>query len=410
MSAIKPFGAIRPSADKAAQVSSHSVERYNPAAIQDILDKNPYSFLQVIYAGKGEHTNYTDQLKGIKQKFDDFRKEGIFEQDDEPCFYIYRQVKDGRSHLGIIALASVEEYKKGIIKIHEQTLAEREEKLKEYLTVCDFNAEPVCLTHPFNQELDIFLKKESHNPPLYDFSCENIHHGVWKVSEKEKVETLQEFFKNIPYLYIADGHHRAASSTLLADVKRQSNPNHTGQEPYNYFMTALFAETELTIFNFDRMVSSLNGHNTESFLNKLSHHFDVTNKGSEVCKPAASNEISMYMDKQWYLLKTKAEYCKSKDPVESLDVSMLSNYILAPILNITDLRNDKRIAFIPGVKDIEEIKKAVDSGKMKAAFCLYPISFAELKAVADAGKEMPPKSTWIEPKLESGLLVYSLSN
>lgn len=410
MSVIKPFRAIRPSAGKAAQVSSHSVERYSAPAIQDILDKNPYSFLQVIYAGKGEHTNYTDQLKGIKQKFDSFRKEGIFEQDDEPCFYIYRQVKDGRSYLGLIALASVEEYQKGIIRIHEQTLAEREEKLKEYLTVCDFNAEPVCLTHPFNAELDAFLKTESHKPPLYDFSCDNIHHGVWKVSEKESVETIQEFFKNIPYLYIADGHHRAASSTLLAEMKKKKNPTHTGEERYNYFMSAFFAETELSIFNFDRMVSSLNGHTTESFIKELDRYFAVTKKGDEVCKPATSNEISMYMDKQWYLLKIKPDFCKSKDPVECLDVSMLSNYILSPILGITDLRNDKRIAFIPGVKDIDDIHNAVDGGKMKAAFCLYPISFDELKAVADARKEMPPKSTWIEPKLESGLLVYSLGN
>jgi len=409
MSTIKPFCAIRPSADKAALVSSHSVERYSAQAIHNILDENTYSFLQVIYAGRDSKNSYHDQLNLIKSRFDEFNEKGIFEKDKEPCFYIYRQVKDRRSHLGIIALASVEEYKKGIIRIHEQTLAEREEKLKEYLTVCDFNAEPVCLTHPFNKELDTFLKTESHKKSLYDFSNDNIHHSVWKISSKEGIEAIQHIFKNIPYIYIADGHHRAASSTLLAGMKKESNPKHTGQEPYNFFMAAFFAETELTIFNFDRMVSSLNNLTTEAFLSKLSQAFDIVPKGKTACKPHSSNEIGMYLEKHWYLLKVKKEYSKSKDPVDSLDVSMLSNYILSPILNITDLRNDNRIAFIPGIKDLEELQKRVDSGKMKAAFCLYPIAFSELKAVADAGKEMPPKSTWIEPKLESGLLIYSLS-
>jgi len=410
MSIIKPFKAIRPSADKAEQVSSHSIERYSASTIQDILTKNPFSFLHVIYAGRDNKNGYHEQLKTIKAKFEDFINEGIFELEKQPCLYIYRQVKDGRSHLGIIALASVDEYKKGIIKIHEQTLAEREEKLKEYLTICDFNAEPVCLTHPYSKELDDLLKKESHKKPLYNFTSQHIHHSVWKISETQEIKVIEDIFKNMPYLYIADGHHRAASSTLYADMQKRANGKHTGEEAYNFFTAAFFAETELTIFNFDRMVSSLNNHTTESFLVETALYFDITPKGTKACKPTSSSEISLYMDGHWYMLKIKDDYTKSKDPVERLDVSILSNHILSPILNIMDLRNDKRIAFIPGIKDLEEIKKSVDSGKMKAAFCLYPISFAELKAVADANKEMPPKSTWIEPKLESGLLVYSLSN
>jgi uncharacterized protein (DUF1015 family) len=410
MSIIKPFKAIRPSADKVSAVSSHSVERYSTQAIQDILSKNPFSFLQVIYAGRDSKKPYHEQLNLIKNRFNEFNEKNIFEKDAEPCFYIYRQVKDGRSHLGIIALASVEEYKKGIIRIHEQTLAEREEKLKEYLTVCDFNAEPVCLTHPYNKELDLFLKAESRNKPTYDFASDHIHHSIWKLSSKEGIEKIQNIFKNISYIYIADGHHRAASSTLLANMRKQNNPKHTGEEPYNFFMSAFFAETELTIFNFDRMVSSLNNLNAEEFLKRLAQAFVIESKGSRACKPTACNEITMYLEKQWYMLKIKKAYSESNDPVDGLDVSMLSNYILSPILNITDLRNDKRIRFIPGIKDLEEIQRTVDSGKMKAAFCLYPISFSELKAVADAGKEMPPKSTWIEPKLESGLLIYSLTD
>jgi uncharacterized protein (DUF1015 family) len=409
MSTIKPFCAIRPAADKAAKVASHSIERYSKATIEEILSGNPISFLQVIYSGKSVKGPYHEQLKAIKKKFDLFNAEKILQQDKKPCFYIYRQVKDKRSHLGIIALASVEDYKKGIIRIHEQTLAEREEKLKEYLTVCDFNAEPVCLTHPYNKELDKFLKAAAKGKPLYDFSADHIHHSIWQVNTKAGINSITKFFKKMPNLYIADGHHRAASSTLLAEMKKKSNKKHTGKEAYNYFMSAFFAETELTIVNFDRMVATLNQHSTKSFLKALSTNFEVTLKGKKAYKPASASEMSLYIEKNWYLLKTKKSVGKTKDPVDTLDVSILSNYILSPILNITDLRNDKRIAFIPGIKDLEEIHKAVDSGKMKAAFCLYPISFKELKAVADSGREMPPKSTWIEPKLESGLLVYSLS-
>lgn len=409
MSTIKPFRAIRPPADIVAEVSSHSVERYSADRIQDIIEKNPKSFLNVIYAGKETKANYHNHLKHIKSKFDSFVKKGIFETETEACLYVYKQVKDHRSHLGIIALASVEEYKKGIIKIHEQTLAEREEKLKEYLTVCDFNAEPVCLTHPYNKDLDAVLKTYLHKKPLYDFKTELIHHTIWKVSAPKEIENIESLFNKMPYLYIADGHHRAASSSLLADMKKKSNTTHTGQEAYNFFTAAFFAETELTIFNFDRMVSDLNHHTPESFLAEAAKTFEVTLKGKKACKPSSSSEISLYIDGKWYLLKLKDTVVKSKDPVNSLDVSILSNYILSPILNIIDLRNDKRITFIPGIKDIEEIERSVNSGKMKAAFCLYPISFAELKAVADASKEMPPKSTWIEPKLESGLLVYSLT-
>jgi len=409
MSTIKPFKAIRPVADKVARVASHAVERYSASTIQNIIASNPHSFLQVINAGRVYKENYTDQLHAIKSKFEEFRNNHVFEQDKEPCFYIYRQTKDGRSHIGIIALASVEEYEKGTIKIHEQTLAEREKKLKEYLTICDFNAEPVCLTHPYHNDLHLFLTERSKGVPLYNFEADNIQHTVWKVSDAEGLNKIESVFKTIPNLYIADGHHRAASSTLLAREERKRNNSHSGTEAYNFFMAAFFADTELTIFNFDRMVSTLNNHTHESFFKELENNFEITHCGKQVCKPSSAKEISLYTDKQWHLLKIKEHINIGADPVSSLDVSVLSNFILGPILNITDLRNDKRISFIPGVKDIEEIQNNVDTGKMKAAFCLYPISFIELKAVADIDKEMPPKSTWIEPKFESGLLIYSLS-
>jgi uncharacterized protein (DUF1015 family) len=363
----------------------------------------------VIYAGKEKGLSYSDQLNSIKNKFDQFRNEGIFEKDQEPCYYVYKQIKDGRSHIGLIALASVEEYQKGIIKIHEQTLAEREEKLKEYLTICDFNAEPVCLTHPFNKDLHDFLYSKTLSTPLYDFIYDNIHHTVWKLSSVADLQKISDLYKTIPDLYIADGHHRAASSTLLAESKKANNPNHTGNEPYNYFMAAFFADNELTIFNFNRMVTNLNGHTAESFFKEVEKKFKVISSDT-TCIPSSPKEISVYIEKHWFMLRLKDGINDNADPVGKLDVSLLSDYILGPILNITDLRNDKRIAFIPGIRKIEDLHAFVDSGKMKIAFCLYPISFEVLKAVADIGKEMPPKSTWIEPKLESGLLIYSLSN
>lgn len=410
MALIKPFKAIRPAKEKVARVSSHAVERYSQASIQNILKSNPDSFLQVIYAARGVKNDYTEQLHGIKNKFEEFKSQGIFEQDKEACFYIYKQLKEGRSHVGIIALASVEEYKAGKIKIHEQTLAEREKKLKEYLTICDFNAEPVCLTHPYHQGLAEFLSEKTKQEALYNFKADNIEHAVWKLSAKEDVDYIAGTFSGMPNLYIADGHHRAASSALLAESKKQNNPAHSGHEAYNFFMAAFFADTELTIFNFDRMVSSLNGHTPQLFIKELEKNFEINPTGKKPCKPKSAREMGLYLQGEWYLLKMKEGLNAGADPVNSLDVSVLSNYILNPILNITDLRNDKRIVFIPGVKDIEEIELNVNSGKMKAAFCLYPISFQELKAVADIGKEMPPKSTWIEPKFESGLLIYSLNS
>jgi len=410
MSTIKPFRALRPAADKVEHVVSHAVERYTTDTIKNKLATNPFSFLQVIFSGRNYKGVYPEQLKAIKSKFEEFISTSVLQQETEPCFYIYKQVKDGRTHIGIIALASVKDYRQGIIKIHEQTLAEREEKLKEYLSICNFNAEPVCLTHPFNKELHDFLYSKTKNTPLYNFTYDNISHTVWQIADKSDVATISAFFNEIPYLYIADGHHRAASSALLAESMAKNNPTHTGNEPYNFFMSAFFADNELTIYNFDRMVSSIGNHTPSSLLEELKKYFNVVPKGKTHCKPASVGEISMYLEKEWYLLQLKSGLLKNIDAVSILDVSILSDYILAPILGITDLRNDKRIAFIPGVRGLEEITEKVNSGKMKAAFCLYPISFSQLKAVADTGKEMPPKSTWIEPKLESGLLIYSLDN
>jgi uncharacterized protein (DUF1015 family) len=412
MCIINPFGALRPSPDKVAAVASHAVERYSREEISEMLKHNPFSFLHIINPTnsglkKGEKSNI--KIESIKKKLEQFTDKNIFIRDDSPCFYLYRQIKHGRHHTGIVGLASVDDYKKNFIKIHEQTLAQREEKLMEYLDVCEFNAEPVCLTYPHHKELNKIMVEKVNELPVYNFSVDGIKHTLWIINKTNEIALVSDHFKNIPHIYIADGHHRAASSARLAEMRKNSNPLHTGKEPYNFFMAALFADDELTIFSYNRLVQNLNGHGTDSFLNELKKDFDVTVMGSEVNKQAEKNILLLYMDRHWYQMVKKGFEIDLTNPVKNLDVSILSDFVLSPILGIGDIRNDKRIKFLPGIKSSHEIERIVDSGKAAAAFCLFPVTFEELISVADSGKEMPPKSTWIEPKLESGLLIYTFS-
>jgi len=412
MSIINPFCALRPTPGKVAEVATHAVERYSKERINQILANNPVSFLHVINPESARwHAtqNTTEHLHSIKNKLREFISKKIFIRDASPCFYIYRQIKNGRHHIGIIGLASTDDYNNNFIKIHEQTLAQREEKLKEYLDACEFNAEPVCLTYPHNKGINEILLTKTKELPVYDYTTDEIRHSVWIIDKPGEVEQVQLLFKNVPYLYIADGHHRAASSARLAKMRREQNPAHTGNEPYNFFTAALFADDELTIFSYNRMVQSLNGHSPESFLSELGKKFNVSPLQEKAKEPAQKKSLSLYLNKHWYNITLDAAGKHLNDPVKNLDVSMLSDHILSPILGIEDLRHDKRIKFIPGIKSIIEIEQIVDSEETAAAFCLFPVSFEELISVAESGKEMPPKSTWIEPKLESGLLIYSLA-
>ncbi len=409
MSRIVPFSAIRPAPELVTSVVSHPVVAYTKSGINKKLSENPVSFLQIIFAGRENKQDSDGGLGLIKQKFNDFIANGVFERDSAPCFYIYRQIKDDNPRLGIIALASIEDYNNGIIKVHEHTLRKRVKKLTDYLSVCDFNAEPVSIAYPNDIKVAEFLKEKAKGEPLYDFISDLVRHTVWKISRSEDIKMIIGFFNKIPSLYIADGHHRVASSAMLAQVKRKQNKRHTGKEPYNFFMAAFFAENQLSILNFDRMCTTLNGLTPDSFLAKLSQYFEIHAKGKSDVKPALTNEIGMYLAGQWYLLKGKQKKSEAVNPVDALDVSLLSDNVFASILNITDQRNDKRIVFVPGAKRITYLQKLVDKDKMKVAFRMHPISFMEIKAVADSGGIMPPKSTWIEPKLENGLLIYSLS-
>jgi len=407
MCTINPFCALRPTPEKVDKVATHAVERYSKEEMEYILSHNPISFLQVINPPHIAEQSAHDRLYSIKKNLHAFIEKNVFIQDASPCFYIYRQIKNGRHHTGIIGLASVDDYNNNVIKIHEQTLAQREEKLKEYLDVCEFNAEPVCLTYTHNKVLNDLMRAKTETTPTYDYTIDEIRHTLWVVNTPEEIEQIHAQFNNIPSIYIADGHHRAASSARLAEMRKANNPTHTGNEPYNFFTAALFADDELTIFSYNRMVQTLNGHTPDSFLSELKKTFQVTLLTERIKEPTYKNLISLYLQKQWYSINIGGLTQHTDNPAKNLDVSVLSDYILSPVLGIEDIRNDKRISFIPAVKSSEEIEKIVDSGKIAAAFCLYPVSFEELISVAYSGKEMPPKSTWIEPKLESGLLIYS---
>jgi uncharacterized protein (DUF1015 family) len=336
-------------------------------------------------------------------------QEGTLQTDKEESFYVYQQIKDGHTFTGIIACVSVWDYFNNVIKIHEQTISEREEKLKNYLEVCDFNAEPICLCYPDNKTVDGLVSKVISALPEFDFTTtDRIRHKLWKVTEKKMISDLVASFEKIPSLYIADGHHRSASSALLGKMNKEKNKNHTGNEPYNYFLVALFPETNLKIYEFNRIVKDLNFLSKDLFLRKLSTNFTITEKGTDPYKPAKQGIFSMYLEENWYAVEVKKEV-KEKEK-NKLDAELLTDLILSPLLNIHDLRTDNRISFVSGIKGIGEIKRTIDNGKASVGFVLHPVTMHDVIKVADSGGTLPPKSTWVEPKMRSGLVIYSLSD
>jgi uncharacterized protein (DUF1015 family) len=414
MATVKPFKGLRPAKDKVHLVASRSVDTYKTPELNAKLAENPYTFLHIIKpkfpSDQKVAVGSPEYLKRIKGNYSKFVEEGIFVNDDKFSFYIYRQEKDGNTYTGIIGCASIDDYFNGVIKIHEQTLSNKEEKLRDYLDVCDFNAEPVCLTYPADAVIDQTVDSITKGEPLYDFTTtDKVRHKLWKVDEDQKVKFISDRFRNIPAIYIADGHHRSASSALLGKKKREQNPGFTGEEPFNFFMAIFFPEHQLKIFDFNRVVKDLNGLRVPEFIGKLEEHFIVEEKDKELYRPQKLHNMSMYLEDKWYSLTVKEGFYASNDPVESLDVSILSKYVLGPILGIHDLRTDKRIGFVPGIKGMEELRNQVDHAKAKVAFGLYPVTMEQLKAISDTGNIMPPKSTWVEPKLRSGLVVFSLS-
>jgi uncharacterized protein (DUF1015 family) len=336
--------------------------------------------------------------------------DGLLIQDNKPCYYIYAQTMWGKTQYGIVGCAAVEDYLNNIIKKHELTRPDKEEDRKNHIRITNVNAEPVFFAYPDNKELDGIVKRYTAKPAEYDFTLDDgVGHHLWVISETNDVKRIEEIFKNdIRYTYVADGHHRTAAAAHVGEERKHNNKSHNGTEEYNFFMAVHFPASQLTIIDYNRLVKDLNGLDKESFLKKLDTGFVIEPKGKEVFKPVALHNFSMYLNGEWYSLTAKNGNYDDNDPIGCLDVTVLSNLVLSPILNITDLRKSNRIDFVGGIRGLGELKKRVDSGEMVVAFALYPVSMKQLIDIADSGNIMPPKTTWFEPKLRSGLFIHSL--
>lgn len=413
MAFVKPFRGIRPVKDKVHLVASRTVDSYSKSDVNEKLIGNPYTFLHVINPdfsdGIKTKSGSVERLKKIKKRFIEFCDEGIYVQDASEKYYIYRQSRNKYSYTGIIACINIDDYINGTIRVHEQTLAERENKLKNYLDVCNFNAEPVLFSFEEDIEISSLLKNITTTNPEYDYTTtDKVRHTLWVVETEATVNCLSERFASIPKIYIADGHHRSASSALLGAERRINNKQHKGDEPYNFYLGIFFPESELRIFDYNRVVKDLNGLTPNLLLERLSGDFEVSKVYGDEFSPSKQYEFGMYIDGCWYSLKINENLIEKNNPEKSLDASLLTNHILTPLLGINDLRTDKRISFVPGINGTAPLKAAVDSGKGKVAFSLFPVQMSQLKNIADSGYTMPPKTTWIEPKLRSGLVVYRI--
>ncbi|MCM4161048.1 DUF1015 domain-containing protein [Antarcticibacterium flavum] len=409
MTKILPFKAVRPTRDKAGLVASRPYEDYSNGELTAQLEYNPFSFLHIINPGyKFQHSIKGDKrFQLVKNRYLEFKEDNIFFKDEEPAYYIYKIITRANTYMGIIAAASVEDYENNCIRKHEDTIELRENLFKEYLKVVGFNTEPVLLTYPDSPVIGEILETATANRPEYEFSTYNKEtHYLWRIDDKDTIATIQGEFEQMSCLYIADGHHRCASSYLLAKESKDNNPGHTGTEPYNSFMSFLIPESELKIYEFSRLITDLNGWSKEEFLVQLDEWFRIENRGQEVYYPSKKHHFNMYLEGEFYSLYLRKTNYEFTDSLSTLDTYILYDKILKPVLGIEDLRNDSRIAYIHGKNDLVEIKTQVDSGKYKVGFGMLPITIDEIKQVADEGLTMPPKSTYIEPKLRSGLTIY----
>jgi uncharacterized protein (DUF1015 family) len=410
MAVIKPIQGVRPVRDKAHLVVSRALYTYKKHFLQAKMEENPFTFLHVIQPEQEENATtkpYSlERFKLVGKKYNDFKKEKILVKDTKPAFYIYCQLKNKDRYIGIIGGSSVDDYNKGLIKIHEQTITKREEVFTQYLEVCGFNAEPVLLTYNDSPAIEKIIEKYAKQRAEYEFTTsDRITHLLWPVFDSSDIQKIIAAFKKVPSVYIADGHHRSSSSALLA-----AKVNRKGKKEgmHNYCLAFFVAKSHLHIYDFNRLVRELNGFSVKEFLKKISPYFDISSVDLKNAKPAKKHHFSFYCEGKWYLLKLKKGLIKTKDPLSNLDALILNQFILEPVLNIKDLKTDNRISFMGGQKGMPGLQALVDSGKYKAAFALYPVKGEELMHIADAGQIMPPKSTYIEPKLRSGLIIQEL--
>ena len=406
MAKIIPFKAVRPVADKVALVTCRTYDDYSSAELASWLDYNPYSFLHVIHPAYANAQKITldKRFKGVAHKYQDFKQEKILFSEEDPVFYLYEIQSKGQNFTGIIAGTSVEDYQNNVIKKHEDTLQYRVELFKDYLHQTHFNTEPVLITYPDSVEINTFISLRKNSEAIYEFSTTTKEkHTLWKIDTQSEIDFLQEHFEKIPNLYIADGHHRSASAELLYEQDK-----HLGNKNLNYFMSFLIAESNVKIYEFNRLIRDLNGLTKDEFLKKLSEHFKIEDKDQELWKPQNKYEFGMYLDGSFYALFYKQESHNQISILDRLDAQILYDKVLSPLLGIEDLRNDERIDYIPGKQSIAVIKELIDDGEFEVGFMLYPSDIKEIKALADNNLIMPPKSTYIEPKFRSGLVVYEL--
>lgn len=414
MAEIRPFAAYRPRIGMESKIAALPYDVYNRKEATEEVRKNPESFLAIDRA----ETAFDDSVDTYDPKVYEHAasllkkwiSEGRFVKEEKPCYYLYEQVMNGRSQTGIVACASIDDYKNNVIKKHENTRADKEQDRICHVDICNAQTGPIFLTYRANDELETIIREVQKKTPVYDFVSEDmITHRVWIVDETEKIEKIYKTFAEIENIYIADGHHRCASAVKVGIKRREEHPDYTGNEEFNYFLSVLFQDKELKILDYNRVVKDLNGLSDDEFMNRVSECFEIQKIKPEdgPYKPESKGCFGMYLEGVWYLLKAKEEI-KSTDAVKGLDVSVLQDYLLAPILGINDPKTDSRIDFVGGIRGLKELERRVHSD-MKVAFSLHPTSIKELFDVADAGRLMPPKSTWFEPKLRSGLFLHELT-
>ncbi len=420
MSVIKPFKGYRPPVDIVEKLASRPYDVLNSEEARKECEGNPYSLLHVTKAeiDLAPGTKDSDLTTYIKvvENFNAFKDYGWLVQDNEEKLYIYAQSMnptDANAHwqYGIVACAWSEDYVNQVIKKHELTRKDKEEDRMKHVRITNANVEPVFFAYPAVAEIDAIVSNITKEAPIYDFIAkeDNFGHRFWVIDDKATIDRLVELFATeVPSMYIADGHHRSAAAALVGQEKKENNPGHTGKEEYNFFMTVIFPDNQLKIIDYNRVVKDLNGLSKEEFLNALTESFDIEDMGTEIYKPAKLHEFSTYLDGHWYKLNAKAGTFNDEDPIGVLDVTILSNLVLDKILGIKDLRTDKRIDFVGGIRGLGELKRRVDNGEMKVAFALHPVTMKQIIDIADSGNIMPPKTTWFEPKLRSGLVIHTL--
>lgn len=415
MAKIKPFKGVRPPKNLVESVASRPYDVLNSEEARKEAEGNEKSLYHIIKPEIDFEVGFDEHDPAVYDKavenFQKFQKEGWLVQDTKENYYIYAQTMDGRTQYGFVVGAWVPDYIEGRIKKHELTRRDKEEDRMKHVRCNNANIEPVFFAFPDNEVLENIIKEETAKAPEYDFVApDGFGHTLWVIDNENTIKMITEEFEKIPNLYIADGHHRSAAAALVGAEKASQNPNHKGDEEYNYFMAVAFPASHLKIIDYNRVVKDLNGLTPEEFLNKIAENFTVEDKGTDIYTPAELHNFSLYLGGKWYSLTAKPGTFNDQDPIGVLDVTVSSDLILRDILNITDLRSDKRIDFVGGIRGLGELKRRVDSGEMAFALALYPVTMKQLMDIADSGNIMPPKTTWFEPKLRSGLVIHKLDD